>query len=315
MTILGIDLGGTKLASAVFDEGGEILHSETVPLEGRSGKAVGSLITATITRAMSSNTFPSPSSIGISVPGIYHIDTGRVWAPNIPDWEEYPLLEEVNQSVGRIKIVIDSDRACTILGECWQGNAKGNKDVIFIGVGTGIGAGILTNGQLVRGTGDIAGAIGWMALKPPFEEEYAACGCFEEYASGEGIAKAAKNILQKEPVYTGPLQSIPFSAISTHDVFEAYLQNDVIAKRVIQNSVIFWGMAAANLISIFNPEKIIWGGGVFGPAISLIPEIKEEASKWAQPISMKQVQFCESGIGHQAAVFGAAYLALKNFSQ
>src|SRR5678815_4753324 len=116
------------------------------------------------------------------------IKTGKVWAPNIPDWGDYPLLEEVENVSGEIPVTIDSDRACYILGELWQGNARGCTDAIYLSVGTGIGAGILTDGKVLRGSHDIAGAIGWMALTRPFSEEYTDCGCFETYASGEGIA-------------------------------------------------------------------------------------------------------------------------------
>lgn len=311
MTLLGIDLGGTKLAFAVLREDGEVLYKETVALDGREGTAVGDLITGLITRSVGSGTYGPIASIGISVPGIYRHATGNVWAPNIPGWEDYPLLARVSRAAGPVSVAIDSDRACYIMGECWQGNARQSKDAIFIAVGTGIGAGILTDGNILRGAHDIAGAIGWMALHPAFKEAYKQCGCFEEYASGEGITKTARRYLKDDPAYKGQLRAKPAGEIFTHDVFAAYLNGDPIAAKVIGESILLWGMAAANLISLFNPEKLIWGGGVFGPAIPLIPEIRKEAAKWAQPVSMKQVQFESSGLGSDAGLFGAAYLALK----
>jgi glucokinase len=179
-------------------------------------------------------------------------------------------------------------------------------------VGTGIGAGILINGNVLRGAHDIAGAIGWMALKKPFNNEYIHCGCFEHYASGEGIAKTARRFLKETIGYAGELKNKPLAEINSHDVFTAYENNDPLAIKVIEMCIEFWGMAAANLVSLFNPEKIIFGGGVFGAAIPLIPAIKTEAAKWAQPLSIKQVSFESSALGSDAGVYGAGYLALKN---
>ena len=101
--------------------------------------------------------------------------------------------------------------------------------------------------------------------------------------------------------------------ITCHEVFKAYENKDEISEKVINICIQFWGMATANLVSLFNAEKIIFGGGVFGLAVPLIPKIKEEATKWAQPISMQQVNFEASRLGTDAAVFGAGFLALKNF--
>ena len=309
MAFLGIDLGGTKLCFAIFDKDGKILQKQLVALDGREGDEVGKLITDNIVNLINSKNH-SIKSIGICVPGIYHLKTGRVWAPNIPGWEDYPLLQEVKQVCGKISVTIDSDRACYILGELWQGNAQGCSDAIYLSVGTGIGAGILVKGIVLRGAHDIAGAIGWMALSRPFEDEYIHCGCFETYASGEGIARLAIEYLNKDNAYNGELKNI--DKITSHQIFSALENQDELAKKVMNDCIEFWGMAAANLVSLFNPEKIIFGGGVFGPAIKFIPEIKVEATKWAQPISMKQVSFESSALGTDAGVYGAAFLALKN---
>lgn len=312
MALLGIDLGGTKLALALFDKEGEILFQKNIYLENRQGREVGELISQSFLKLSHSRSYEEIESIGISVPGIYRIKTGTVWAPNIPGWEDYPLFEEIKKVSGNIPVTIDSDRACYILGELWKGNARQCKDAIFLAVGTGIGAGILIDGRVLRGSNDIAGAIGWMALQKPFEEKYIGCGCFEHFASGDGIAKTARDFLEKNENYSGELKKILSAEISSHDVFAAFDHRDEIALKVIKICIEFWGMAAANLVSLFNPEKIIFGGGVFGPAISLIPEIKKEAVKWAQPISIQQVSFEPSALGNDAGVYGAGFLALQN---
>src|SRR5678810_995824 len=97
---------------------------------------------------------------------------GTVWAPNIPGWDNYPLLEEMRKISGDIPVSVESDRSCYILGEMWQGNAKGTGNAIFLAVGTGIGAGIVVDGNVLHGANDIVGAIGWMALHHPYKEEY-----------------------------------------------------------------------------------------------------------------------------------------------
>jgi len=310
MALLGIDLGGTKLALGLFSNDGKLLHKESVALNNRKGKEVGELITNSFLQIKNSHT-EEINSVGISVPGIYHIKTGTVWAPNIQGWDDYPLYDEIKKASEKIPVTIDSDRACYILGEAWQGNAKECKDAIFLAVGTGIGAGILINGNVLRGSNDIAGAIGWMALDKPFKDEYISCGCFEYYASGEGIAKTAIIFLQEMKNYAGELKNKTIDGITSYDVFAAYENDDALAKKVIQSCIEFWGMAAANIVSLFNPEKIIFGGGVFGPALRFLNDIYTEARKWAQPISIQQVKIEGSALGTNAGLYGAGYLALK----
>ena len=311
MALLALDLGGTKLATAVFTQEGAMLHKETVPIGNRQGHEVAALIMAQIKSALHPYGGDAINSIGISVPGISHRKTHTVWAPNIPGWEAYPLLEAVQSIAPSIPVAIESDRSCYILGEVWQGAAKGCKDAIYLSVGTGIGAGIWVNGTVLYGANDIAGAVGWMALLPPYRKSYTSCGCFEQYASGTGIAKAAKERLQETASYTGVLRHIPPEKLTAQDVFRAYEQNDSVAGSVVQQCVQLWGMAVANLVSLFNPEKIILGGGVFGPAVTLIEAIRAEAAQWAQPISMSQVSIEPSALGADAGVYGAAFLALQ----
>jgi len=313
MSVIGIDLGGTKLAAAIFNNQGSIIHRTVAPLEGRKGKGVGELITSEIDRLLSfaESAHESISAIGICIPGIYYAKTGCVWAPNIPEWVNYPLLDEVRRSVQdkNINVSIDSDRACYILGETWQGSAQGCTDAVFLAVGTGIGAGILCNGRILRGHGDIAGALGWMGLQRPFREVYTSCGCFEYHASGEGMVKTARELLAQEKTYSGFFDKLDPEKITTRDIFEAYENRDRIAVRVIEEAIVHWGMAVANIVSTFNPEKIIFGGGVFGPAEQYIARITEEAKKWAQPISMKQVRIGVSSLGGDAGLIGAGKLA------
>jgi glucokinase len=313
MPVLGIDLGGTKLASSLFSETGQPLSKDVTPLEGRKGQDVGGLIVEAVSRYLSENA-SSVKSIGISVPGIARARTGTVWAPNIPGWEDYPIVAEVKAIAADIPVNIDSDRACGMLGELWQGNARGCLDAIYLTVGTGIGAGILVDGNILRGANDIAGSVGWLALDKPFQPKYIPCGCFEHYASGDGIAKLTRELLADDHNYRGVLRYLSPEKLTAHDVFQAEAKGDPLAIRVFDECIQYWGMAVANLISIFNPEKIIFGGGVFGPALKFLEPIRLEARKWAQPISMTKVGFEPSGLHGDAAIYGAGFLALNNMT-
>ena len=309
MATIGIDLGGTKVAAALFDENGNILFKNKSDVSAASGKEVGRIIALAlkevIEEAKTRNL--SPGGIGISVPGIAH-RSGDVWAPNIRGWEKYPIKKEIESEIkNSCGVYVESDRACHLMGEVWKGAARGCNNAIFLAVGTGIGAGIMTEGQILTGSNGISGSIGWMALKPPFDPaEYTERGCFESFASGHGITERARALLQEG---TPSVLKSRVVQLTAEDVFEALDDRDPVAVKVINEAIQCWGMAAANLVSLFNPEKIIFGGGVFGPAIKLIGQIYNEAMLWAQPISMKQVSFEASQLGGDAGLIGAGYLA------
>ncbi len=313
--VIGLDLGGTKLAGAVFTPKGRLLQKSVVPLEGRQGGAVAELIRQELKRLLAAARARqiSVSAVGVSVPGISYSRTGEVWAPNIPGWADYPLRRELLAALPdqRIQVVIDSDRAACILGETWRGVAQGCCNAIFLAVGTGIGAGILIDGQVLRGAHDIAGAIGWLALDRPLRPQYVGCGCFEYHASGAGLAKVGNKLLAQRPRTPSLHRPATPPFASARDVFAAYDRRDPVAREVIAQAVEFWGMAVANLVSLFNPEKIIFGGGVFGPGAKLLGDIYAEASKWAQPIGIKQVKLQASRLGGDAGLYGAGCLALQ----
>jgi glucokinase len=313
---MALDLGGTKLAAALFNDEGDILFKTNNPIEKKHGEEFAKLIidqADELLRKARENSW-IVSAIGICVPGIAYAKTGKVWAPNISGWDDYPLLDKMKTGIENkdIKIRIDSDRACYILGEVWKGNARGCGDAIFLSVGTGIGAGIIINNDVVRGANDIAGAIGWMGLNKPFDEKYISCGCFEYNASGEGIVKVAKEMIASGKFPLNTVIKKDTASIIAKDIFDAYDQRDALAVAVIDNAIAYWGMAVANLVSLFNPEKIIFGGGVFGPALKFLGAIYNEAKKWAQPISIRHVQLQGSALGNDAGLYGAGYLALKD---
>ncbi len=134
-----------------------------------------------------------------------------------------------------------------------------------------------------------------MALESDYDTDWDKCGCFETFASGNGIGYQASKVYGRE--------------VSSYEVFDDYAKGDEKAVKVIRKAVQMWGKGAANLVSLFNPEIIVFGGGVFsGPAKELIPDIYAEALKWAQPIAIRKTRFCASEVGSDAALIGAGYL-------
>jgi glucokinase len=314
MAVIGLDLGATKLAGALFDRSGNILERDGALLAEREGDEVGQLVAGCggRLRSVARERGMEVEGVGVSVPGIADHEGGRVWAPNIAGWERYPLREVVRAEVGEsCPIVVESDRAASILGEVSRGVAQGRRHAIFLAVGTGIGAGILVDGSILRGAHDIAGAIGWMGLDRPYRAEYDRCGGFESHASGAGIARVARELLEDNARHEGPLGMLAPGEITAQEVFAAYEAGDTLAASVVANAVECWGMAVANLVSLFDPEIVVLGGGLFGPAAKLVDRIIAEARRWAQPVSFAKVTVCASSLGPEACLYGTGELALR----
>jgi glucokinase len=332
MSVIGVDIGGTKLALALFTEEGEVVARRSARLAGLAGEWVGALGVAELHELMESAAAAADPvrAVGIAVPGIYRSAGGTVWAPNIPGWNDFPLRAVVESGLAggastHVPVVrVDSDRACCVLGDAWRGTSRGARNAIFVAVGTGIGAGILVDGAVLRGARDIGGAIGWLALGRDYRAGYADMGCFEWHASGPGLVRMAVEQLaalaaaagaaeggtaSAEP--TGQLAALDPATLTTADIFEAYDAGDVVAIHVLDKAVAYWGMAVANLVSVFDPEIIVFGGGVFGPASRFLDRIRQEAERWAQPISMPHVRLGVSSLGADAVLYGAGHLALR----
>ena len=230
-------------------------------------------------------------AVGVCVPGIVRPKTGRVWAPNIPGWDDYPLKAEIKAAVSD-QAVKDRDRKRSVgvdSGRSLAGGGADCRNAIFLAVGTGIGAGILVDGRVLHWAARHRRrdrlAVHWIVR---FGRNTRAAGALKVHASGEGIADmAARSSRKHRQHYNGPLHNA--EPLTAHEVFSAYEAGDEIAKEVCSNAIEFWGMASANLISLFNPEKIIFGGGVFGPATQFLDAIAHEARRWAQPVALSKL--------------------------
>jgi glucokinase len=312
MAVIALDLGGTKLASALVSQNGKVQQRQAAALEKRTGMAVGDLIRGQVRNLLGFAKVRriKVTAVGVSVPGIAYPEPGTVWAPNIPGWKEFPLRRVIQQETSSsIPVELEGDRACYILGEQWQGCANSCRDAIFLSIGTGIAAGILSDGRIIRGAEGIAGSIGWFALSRPFLTPYVQTGCFEHHASGPGLVKVAIELLQMPGA---PASRLRADTVTTRDIFAAYEEGDPIARAVLDQAIVYWGMGLANLVSVLNPEMIIFGGGVFGPAKQFVQAIRAEALKWSQPVAMRRVKLRTSRLGGDAGLLGAAKLGLNS---
>jgi len=159
--VLAVDLGGTKCSAAIVDRGGHILSQRTIPVDRSSASApVVQIVTLANELAAAKTPQRAFVAAAIAVPGLAR-RTGTVWAPNIPGWQRMPLASRLKRSL-RIPVYVESDRNAAILGECWRGAAQGKSDAVVVMIGTGIGAGILSGGRILRGAHELSGCAGWL---------------------------------------------------------------------------------------------------------------------------------------------------------
>jgi glucokinase len=316
----GVDVGGTKIASALFTREGEISARNKIAIAKAGGDAaagqvrdgIGALAQAA--RAAGGRL----AAVGISVPGIAYAASGKVWAPNIPGWDQYPLLEKIREKMeegghapsAQVPIVLESDRSAYVAGESWRGAAAGARDAVFLAVGTGIGAGIISGGRILHGHEDIAGAVGWFGLNPAFKPEYAAMGSFEAEASGNSVARKARERLgQGRPSSLLGLAGGRIEAVTAEVVAEAARRKDPLALEIVAETVTYLAMGIANIVSILNPEVVVVGGGLFQAADVFLEPVRREFKRWAQPLAARAVKIELSALGEDAGLYGCGRLA------
>ena len=282
------DLGGTKIAAARVEDSGEITHRLVVPTPPEGGVAVVDAITCLFRRLPADGV----SELGVGVPGLAHQD-GTVWAPNIKNWENMPLGTMLGERF-KLPVLVESDRNAFVTGEVWLGSAQTCSDVVFVAIGTGIGAGIISGGRLIRGSSELAGCLGWMAVRDHFLPMYEAVGCLESHSAGPAIGRAASRALRR-----------PADA---REVLKLARHGDPRARKVIAEAGYYLGLALANLVDILNPQMIVIGGGVAAAGNLLLAPARETMRRWAQPLAAKQVRILRSRLGARAGLLGIAKL-------
>jgi len=312
-----VDVGGTKIASALFTREGDISAGEKVAIDKAGGDAAAAQVRDEIAKLDEAARRDGGrlAAVGICVPGIAYSASGRVWAPNIPGWDQYPLLDKIRGHVpkGRVPtvpIVLESDRSAYVAGEAWRGAASGARDAVFLAVGTGIGAGIISGGQILHGHEDIAGAVGWFGLDPDFKPEYAAMGSFEAEASGNSLARKARERLEQgSPSAMLDLAGGDIAAVTAETVAEAARARDPLALEVVADAVTYLAMGVANIVSLLNPEVVVLGGGLFQAADVFLEPVRREFTRWAQPLAARSVRIEPSKLGEDAGLYGCGRLA------
>jgi glucokinase len=307
---VGVDIGGTKLSAAVVDCDGKVCAKLKAPVQkGRAADSIQQIIEA-VGRVVVETGMPweRMAGIGIVIPGVYFAESGRAWAPNLWGWDQVPLRDELQPKLP-VQVVIDSDRAAYVLGEQWLGIARGLQDVVFLAVGTGIGAGIITGGRLCRGVGDISGAVGWFALNPQKSDRYKQIGCFEAEAAGPSVGRrAAEGIAAGRPSLLSQCAAGNLDALTAEKVVEAARREDPFAHQLLEETAAWIGMGVANVISLLNPQMVVLGGGLMQAGDLLLPSIRREALEWAQPLAARQAQIELSQLGEDVGLLGAARL-------
>jgi glucokinase len=305
----GVDVGGTKIASALFTRAGEISAREKIAIDKNGGDAAAAQVAERVEAlaAAAASAGGRLAAVAISVPGIAYSASGKVWAPNIPGWDQYPLIERIKVHV---PLVLESDRSAYVVGEAWRGAAAGAEDVVFLAVGTGIGAGIISGGRIVHGHEAIAGAVGWFALDPAFKPEYTAMGGFEAEASGNSVARKAR-----ERLAAGRMSRLlefaggRAEAVTAETVAAAARAGDPLATEIVAEAVSYLAMGVANIVSILNPETVVLGGGLFQAADLFLEPVRREFRRWAQPLAARSVRIEVSALGEDAGLYGCGKLA------
>ncbi len=313
--VIGVDIGGTKLAVAAVDEDGRVLAHAKAPIRKESLAASVDQIAAVAGQVVASAglDWSAVSGAGACIPGIYYAATGNAWTPNLWGWDQVPLRSELSARLP-VPVTIDSDRAAYVLGEQWLGVAQGLNDVVFLAIGTGIGAGILSDGRIIRGASDIAGSVGWFALSPEQKEIYARTGCFESEAAGPGVARRMmERIAAGEKSLAAELAGGCAEAITAETVAAAARLRDAAALAVLDETARWIAMGVANLISALNPRMVVLGGGLMQAGDLMIDAIRRAVLDWAQPVAARDTRIELSRLGENAGLMGAARLASGGF--
>jgi glucokinase len=309
---VGIDVGGTNVKIAVVDLKGNIIYSNSVPTRAEMGyeytiKNIKETIYASLKETKL--TVDSIQGIGIGLPGQINSDEGLVrLLPNIPGWKNVPL-GKILEDEFKVKTKLDNDVRVATLGEYTFGAGQGCKNLICLTVGTGVGSGIIVNGQLVRGASMSAGEIGHMVVMEP-HGPICGCGstgCLEALASGPAIVQMAreyisggKSTLYKELAASGP--------ITPYLVYEAAIQGDAVARRIFTITGEWLGLALVNVVNLLNPERIIIGGGVGQSGDLLLEPIRKVIKERALKSSADAVEVVAAELGESAGVVGASLL-------
>ncbi|KPK94644.1 MAG: hypothetical protein AMJ94_01340 [Deltaproteobacteria bacterium SM23_61] len=314
LLILGIDLGGTKILTSIINPQGKMLsrdHSVTPASKGP--EAVIQAILESAERALkgASITIGGVSAIGVGAPGLSDPKAGILFtSPNLPGWEDVPLRDILQEKLKK-KAFLINDGSAAALGEYYFGAAKGVSHFVYVTISTGIGGGIVIDGQIYSGSTGMAGEIGHMTIAD--EGPLCQCGnqgCWEALASGTALARAAqKRIESGEETTILNFADGKIENVTAETIHSAAEKGDRVANELILKTAYYVGVGLANLINIFNPEMIVIGGGLSNIGDRLLKPAYEVAERRAFKRAYQAVRFVQAALGRNSGVLGAAAFA------
>ena len=317
--VLGIDIGGTNLVVGSVAEDGSALHalrSEPTHAEAGQRDVLDRLIAlAQRTIEQTRRELPEAEIIGLGVgaPGPLDTKSGVVLlTPNL-GWINLPLRQIIHERL-KLPAVLDNDANCAVLGEWWMGAARGSRNAIGITIGTGIGGGIIIDGQLFHGASDCAGEIGHITIDT--EGRRCKCGnygCLEAYASGPNIAlRAVEEIKAGAESRLATYVGGDLRQVTAQTVYQAAHDGDDLALEVVNDTAKFLGTGIANLLNIFNPEVVVVCGGVTLAGDHLFVPLRREVARRAFKPAVSVCRIVPSELAGTAGVYGAAKVFLDH---
>lgn len=309
---VGVDIGGTTIKMAFIDTYGDIVKKWEIPT---NTKNEGKQITADISKAifMQLDELNEPKTklagIGVGAPGFINMDTGFIYKAVNIGWTDFPLKDRLEVETG-LPVVVDNDANLAALGEMWRGAGDGAKNLLLVTLGTGVGGGIVANGNILHGVNGMAGEIGHITsiAKGGAPCNCGKTGCLETIASATGIARIATDKVKE--FHDSELYPIfrQEGKLTAKAVFDAANNKDKLALQVIDEISFHLGLAIANLANAINPEKIVLGGGVSKAGDLLLKHFNQHFQDYALPRVAEVVQIAIATLGNDAGVIGAVWL-------
>lgn len=313
--VIGVDMGGTKILSAVIDAKGNILGTAKVSTKaGRGAVAVIDRIANCIQRAVGKSGVDAASiqAVGIGAPGPLDPATGVViFAPNL-GWRDVPLKTELEARTG-FPTFVDNDVNVGTLGEHVFGAGRGIQNVVGIFVGTGIGGGIILQGELFHGASKTAGEIGHIIVKAGGPR--CGCGtrgCLEAIASRTAMTKQFQRAILKKGKKSvlSELTGGDLGAIRSGVLAKAVRLNDELTLKVFKKVTKYLGIGIGSIVNFLNPEMIVLGGGVVEALDdTFLDDIRDATEKYSLPNTLDGVQIVRAELGDNSGILGAAALA------
>lgn len=310
---IGCDLGGTNLRAAIVDvESGAVLQQLSVPTLARDGhqavmSRMGELFLQVIQSAGLERT--EIGGIGIGAPGVLDLEQGEtLFLPNLPGtWPRVPLVKTIQRLTGLPTAILNDVRAITY-GEWCFGAGKGIETVAVFAIGTGIGGGLVVNGQLHLGIGGTGGELGHIVID--FNGPRCGCGnygCLETYASGPAIASMGmKAVSQGLTTQIGELCGYDLNRITPELIAQAALAGDELAQDIYEKAGFYLGVAASSICAAVGPQRIIVAGGVAMAGRLLLDPMERTMRERVHVMPVAQVEVVPAALGSNAGVIGAA---------